>query len=221
MAPMQHEPISLIFADDHPIVRKGLREILEEDKLFRIVGECENGTEALECIRMHRPDVAILDIDMPEMTGLDVAAVVHRDRIETAMLFLTITDSVEMFNRAMEYGVTGYILKDAAVDDLVRGIRRVLRGEFFFSSALASRALMEQRGTALTPVLPSRFSELTPTERTILRFIADDKTTQEIADLLSISIRTVDSHRLHITQKLDLHGSYALVRFALQNSNIL
>ena len=217
---MQNESVSIVFADDHPIVRKGLREILVDEAAFRIVGECSDGSEAIESIRTLRPDIALLDIDMPGMTGLDVAAIVHRDRLDTAILFLTITDSIEMFNRAMDYGVMGYILKDAAVEDLVRGIMTVLRGQYFFSSALASRVLMEQRDAA-APALPARLSDLTSTERTVLRFIAEDKSTQEIADLLSVSTRTVDSHRLHITRKLDLHGSYALVRFALQNRDIL
>jgi len=213
--------ISIVIADDHPIVRKGLREILEDERSFHVVGECENGTDALECIRERKPDVAIIDIDMPEMSGLDVAAVAHRDRLGTALLILTITDSAEMFNQAMEYGVTGYILKDAAVTDLVQGVRKVLRGEYFFSASMASKALLKQRSRDNMPALPSRFSELTPTERKILRFIAEDKSTSEIADILSISKRTVDTHRAHISQKLDLHGSYALVRFALQNRHRL
>ncbi len=221
---MQHtqgKSVSIVIADDHPIVRKGLREILEDERSFQITAECENGVEALECIRAHQPDVAIIDIDMPEMSGLDVAAVVNRDRLDTAMLILTITDSAEMFNQAMEYGVTGYVLKDAAVTDLVQGVRKVLRGEYFFSSSMASKALLEQRRQNNAPTIPSRFSELTPSERKILRFIGEDKTTSEIANILSISTRTVDTHRAHISQKLDLRGSYALVRFALQNRHLL
>src|SRR6056297_3279815 len=147
----QGKSISIVIADDHPIVRKGLREILEDERAFRVVGECENGTDALECIREQEPDV-------------------------------TITDSAEMFNQAMEYGVTGYVLKDAAVTDLVQGVRKVLRGEYFFSASMASKALLEQRNRDNVPALPSRFSELTPTERKILRFIAEDKSTSEIAE---------------------------------------
>lgn len=219
--PMQDARISIVIADDHPIVRKGLREILEDERSFHVASECGDGASALECIRTLRPDIALLDIDMPGMSGLDVAAVVHRDRLDTAMMFLTITDSAEMFNRAIEYGVTGYILKDAAVPDLVRGIHAVLRGEYFFSSSLAQRTRNDGQDDSDAPVLAQLFRDLTPTERKILRFIADNKSTMEIAELLSVSVRTVDSHRLHIARKLDLHGSYALVRFALQHRDEL
>ena len=218
---MQDDPVSIVIADDHPIVRKGLRDILAEERSFHLIGECEDGAQALQCIRTQRPDVAILDIDMPLMTGLEVATVVHRDRLDTAMIFLTITDSVTIFNRAIEYGVTGYVLKDAAVEDLARCIRSVMRGEYFFSSSIAGRAVLEKNRDAGLPVLSSRFSTLTPTERTILRFIGESKSTQEIAELLHVSKRTVDSHRLHIAKKLDLHGSFALVRFALQHKSDL
>ncbi len=131
---------SILIADDHPIVRTSLREIIENWAGFRVIAECENGADALDRIRELRPDVAILDIEMPLLSGIDVAAVVHRDRLSTRMIILTITDSVEIFNQAMEYGVTGYVLKDSAVSDLKTGILEVLAGRYFCSPSLIEHA---------------------------------------------------------------------------------
>lgn len=208
---------SILIADDHPIVRTGLREIIETRSGFRIVAECENGADALDRIRKLRPDIAILDIEMPRLSGIDVAAVVNRDRLPIRMIILTITNSVELFNQAMEYGVTGYVLKDSAVSDLKAAIREVLAGRYFCSPSLVGQAQPLSRGNGQPYVWEEESTKLMRMERTILRLIGENRSTNEIAALLSISRRTVDSHREHLTRKLGLHGCYALLRYALQH----
>ena len=212
---------TIIIADDHPIFREGLRKILEDEPDFRVVGEFDDGESALQAIRIEQPHIAILDIEMPGMTGLDVAAVLQRDRIPTAVVILTISNRVEIFNRAMDYGVVGYILKDTAVDDVVRGLRTVLGGEYFLSSSLLTRSVTGRVRHEAGADAPRGLSDLTPTERIVLGFIAENKTSDDIAHLLSIGIRTVESHRSNILSKLGLHGSYTLVRFALQHKHLL
>lgn len=214
---MQAAAVSILIADDHPVVRAGLRDILGQERSFEVIAEYSDGAAALEGIRTLRPDVAILDIEMPRLSGIDVSAVVHRDHIETAVIILTICDSVGMFNRAMDYGVMGYVLKEAAATDLVQSIRRVLEGEYYFSAEIASKAILERKAVNRLIDGTRSLDTLTPTERKILHFISDNMSTVEIADILNISIRTVDTHRAHISRKLDLHGPYALVRFALQH----
>jgi len=218
---MSPDEISIVIADDHPIFRTGLREILEDERDLHIICECEDGEAAMDCIRSQRPDIAILDLEMPKMTGLDIAAIVQRDHIPTAIIMLTISDRVEIFNRAVEYGVVGYVLKDAAASDLVTGIRTILQGEYYFSPSLAVRSITQRRRHDETPHVTTGLSDLTPTERKVLGFIAEDKTSVEIARIMNISARTVDTHRSHISEKLGLHGAYTLVKFALQNKHLL
>jgi DNA-binding NarL/FixJ family response regulator len=218
---MSATDVTIVIADDHPIFLKGLREILEDEADFRIVGECHDGAAGLECIRRSQPDVAILDIEMPGMSGLDVAAVVQRDRIPTSIVLLTITDRVEVFDRAIDFGVVGYVLKEAAAEELVTGIRAILAGKYYFSPSIATHAaLLHSQAGAPTHHSPA-LAALTPTERKVLSFIAENRSTAEIAGMLDISPRTVEKHRAHITEKLGLHGSYALVRYALQNRALL
>jgi DNA-binding NarL/FixJ family response regulator len=213
--------ISLIIADDHPVVRKGLRDVIASDPGLLILGEADNGTDAWEAIRTHTPHVAVLDLSMPGMSGLEVAEEVNKWNLTTAVVILTVYDDEEICSKAIESGVRGYILKDCTTIDILRCIHRVAEGDYYISPAL-TRSVVNGNPSrdALTAQHPD-LQQLTPVERRVLHLIAMNKSTKEIADELSISPRTVDRHRYNLAGKLNLHGSFALLRFALENSRRL
>jgi len=213
--------ISVVIADDHPLFRKGLRQSIEEDASLRIVGEAGNGADALRLIEERMPDVAVLDIDMPEMRGLQVAKEVQKKKLFVGLIILTIYREEDMFNEAMDSGVRGYVMKETAVIDLLEAIKAVAIGKYYFSPAVAGHLMgRSQRAKHLLTVKPS-LSDLTPAEQRILKLIALNKTSKEIADDLSISYRTVESHRTNIATKLNIHGSHSLLKFALENKSAL
>jgi DNA-binding NarL/FixJ family response regulator len=213
--------ITLIIADDHPIIRQGLRRMIETDPTLSIIGEAGDGETALDQIRSLQPMVAVLDIDMPRLGGFDVVRALQQEKLAVAIIFLTIHSDEELFQAALELGVNGYVLKDSAITDIVGGIKAVAAGEAFLSPSLSAYLLNRSgRATELTRQRPG-LSDLTPTQRRILKLIAEDKTSKDIADELCISPRTVDSHRTNIARKLELHGSLALVRFAVTHKSEL
>jgi DNA-binding NarL/FixJ family response regulator len=214
--------IRLIIADDHPIVRQGLRQVIERDPQLHILAEADNGLEAFEYIQKLQPNVAVLDIDMPHLHGFDVARRIKAQGLAIQIIFLTMHREEDFFNEALALGAKGYVLKDSAVADIVLAIKAVAVGEHFTSPALTSylvnRTLSQQR--PMVPHLPG-VNDLTPTERRILSLLADYKSSREIAEVLGISHRTVQTHRSNICQKLNLQGNHALMRFALDNKDKL
>jgi len=213
------EEIRILIADDHPIVRKGLRLSMEEDPGLKVVGEASDGEMALSLIRKLRPQIAVLDIDMPKLDGLGVAREIARQKLDTKIIFLTFHADEDLFRGAMSLGSKGYILKDSASQEIVAGVRAVVSGRPYISSAITEKLLHPQQ----TPAPNSITGKLTPTERRIMRLIADGKSSKEIGAELSIHYRTVENHRTNICRKLNLEGegANALLRFALQNKKIL
>ncbi|MBI3112309.1 MAG: response regulator transcription factor [Ignavibacteriales bacterium] len=208
--------VTLLLADDHPLMRKGLKEVIEEDGRYTIVAEAGDGEKALELIERHQPSIAIVDIDMPRLGGLELAKTVLSKRIPVDIIILTMHDKQNVFNRAMDLGVMGYVVKDSALTDILDAITLVGSGRHYISPSLSGLLLKRSRSGEAADY-PTLISLLTPTERKILRLIAEEKTTKEIADHLFVSVRTIDTHRAHICSKLDLHGPTALLRFALEN----
>ena len=217
---MQKE-ISILIADDHPVFRRGLRLIIQSDQQLRIVAEADDGKAALELIKRSTPDVAVLDVNMPEMTGFDVVRELRKGKLDTEFIFLTMHKDEAMFNTSMDLGVKGYLLKESAVEDITEGIKAVAAGENFISAALATFLFNRSRRNATFVAAKPAINDLTATERRVLKMIADDKTSREIADQLSISVRTVERHRQNICDKLEIHGSNALMKFALANKEQL
>ena len=201
-------------ADDHPIVRQGLRRMIETDKNLLIVAEAGDGQTAFDLIENHQPQVAVLDIDMPEMDGFEVVRQLQRKKINIEIIFLTMHSEEELFQAAMDLGVKGYVLKDSAVSDIVAAIKSVARGRPFLSSALSLLLLNRRRRTEELENKKPGLHLLTPTEKRVLKLITENKTSKEIGEELFVSYRTVESHRANISRKLDLHGSLALVKFA-------
>ena len=213
--------IRVVIADDHPVYRRGLGVVIAADPALKIVAEAEDGDAALARVREEEPDVAVLDVDMPHKGGFEVVREMRPLNLRTAVIFLTMYKDEGLFNTAMDLDVKGYILKDSAVADIVAGIKAVAAGQNYISSPLATYLVNRgRRRTALVEHKPS-LNDLTPAERRVLRLTAENKTSREIAAELFISPRTVERHRLNIAAKLDLHGSNALIRFALENKHQL
>lgn len=212
--------LNLLIADDHPIFRKGLVELISESPEYEICGEAENGNVALELIRSKTPSIAILDINMPGMNGFDVLKAVGNEGLSTKIIFLTMHNEEELFNKAMDLGVKGYILKECAAKDILDCIHSVAEGRHYISPVISDYLVKRSTSLQLDSNQKSAIEKLTPMEKQILSLIADNKTSKDIADKFFISIRTVDNHRMNICNKLSIHGSNALLKFALENKHL-
>jgi DNA-binding NarL/FixJ family response regulator len=207
---------SAVVADDHPIFRKGLIEILREIEDLEIVAEVADGLDAYKNIISKRPDIAILDIEMPGLSGLDVCSKVLKEKSDTKFILLTMHREKDFFLNAMNIGVMGYLLKDNAITELILCVEKVLKGEKFISPGI-EKLLVEQNKVNEIPELQL----LTATEKIILKLIAESKTTPEIAGLLFVSPNTIDNHRSNIVKKLGLEGKNSLLKFAIQSKKSL
>jgi DNA-binding NarL/FixJ family response regulator len=207
-------PITILIADDHPIVRSGLRAVLDKNPAFTVLHEAENGDSALQLIRQSKPDVAILDVEMPVMDGFAVATAIHDEAIAVNVIVMTMHKDEQTFNKAMDIGINGFVLKENAVADIVSAIHSVMEGKHYISPSLSEYLLQRTRPQ---PQATNTIPDLTPAEKNILKLIAEQKTTKTIADELFISPKTVEKHRSNICTKLKLHGAYALLKFAMEN----
>lgn len=211
--------VHILIVDDHPIFRKGLRQVIEAETGFKVVAEADDGATGLERIRQTHPDIAIVDIHMPNMSGFDLVRAMHEEELEAEVIFLTMHKAEDMFNAAMDMGVKGYVLKDSAVTDIVGSIKAVMNDQPFISPQLSSFLLNRStRRIDLHRNTPG-LDDLTPTEGRVLKMLAEYKTSKQIADELCIHSRTVDNHRANICQKLGLRGSHALLKFAIEHKS--
>jgi two-component system response regulator DegU len=218
---MADKQVCIVIADDHPIVRNGLVQLLNGESNLTVVAEAEDGEKALECIRTLLPTIAILDVDMPHKDGFAVARTLVDERLPVEVIFLTMHKNEALLNSALDLGVKGYVLKDSAMADIINAIKAVIAGEEFISPALSKYLVSRSRRAATLFQQQSSLDNLTPTERKILARIAQGHTTKDIAQTLFISPRTVDHHRANITEKLQLKGYHTLLRFALQHKDEL
>jgi DNA-binding NarL/FixJ family response regulator len=215
------QAITVLIADDHPIFRAGLRHVLEADSAVRVVAEAGSGDEALSAIERLNPDLVVLDLDMPGRDGLEVARALRDRRSATRVIVLSLHADAWFLNAALDAGVYGYVPKESAVIEIVGAIRSVHSGQRYISPALSGLLInRSRRADALARALPA-LDALTPTEMKVLKLVAEIRTTKEIAEALCISPRTVEHHRTSIATKLDLHGSHALTRFAVQHQSSL
>lgn len=210
-----NEPTKIVIADDHPLFRGGLRQVIETEAMFEVVGEAADGETALRMIGELKPDVVTLDINMPLLGGFEVAGEVRRRNLPCQIVMLTMHSEEAMFNKAMSLGVRGYVLKDGAAHEIVHCLHAIRRGQSF-TSAGVTNYLFKRASGAARPA--TGIGALTPTERIVLRRIGEYKTSKEIAAELGISFRTVENHRHNISVKLETSGSHALIKFAQQNS---
>lgn len=204
---------TVLIADDHPIFRQGLRKIIEESAGWRVVAEAETGESALRLIEFHNADIALIDIAMPVMDGIEVLRQLAAQGHPCLPIIVTSYDESAYLESAFDLGARAYLLKDAAGDDLISCLRTVREGDRFISPTLGMHS----------PKLPplntdaTLMEKLTPMERTILSHLAQFKTSKEIARELDISYRTVQNHRSHICQKLEMRGTHQLMQYAARN----
>lgn len=208
----------IVIADDHPIFRAGLKQIIENNPSFKVISDASDGETALNRVIEQKPDVVVLDVNMPKMTGFQVAEELKRKQCPTRVVFLTMHDDEAMFNKAMSLEVKGYVLKDSAAVDIINCLNAVIAGQNFTSPAVTT--YLFKRATSNSNKTGT-LADLTATERAILKMIAEYKTSKEIGDELCISYRTVENYRTNICSKLDLHGSHSLIKYALQNQDQL
>ena len=213
--------INILIVDDHPIFRRGLRQVIESDTELKVVDEAENGIRALELIDNLKPSVVVADVQMPQMSGLELAQKIKDKNLPIALVFLTMLNDEMMFNAAMNAGVKGYVLKDNAATDINDCIKTVFAGKHYVTPSLTEYLFRRSRKIAAFREQTGGLNSLTKTERRVLKFIADEKTSKQIGEILFIHPRTVDNHRTNICQKLDIHGTNALLRFALTHKSEL
>lgn len=211
--------VTLILAEDHVIVRKGIKLMLERESDFRLLGEASDGLEAVQITEKLKPDVLLLDLMLPRLHGLEVIRQVRRDSPKTKVIILSMHSEEPYVMESLRYGASGYLLKDCTPDELVKAIREVLAGRRYLSPALAERALagyVTHPGETEEDV----YTTLTKRERLVLQMAAEGLTTGEIAKKLFISPRTVETHRANLMRKLNLHTQTDLVKFAIRKGII-
>jgi DNA-binding NarL/FixJ family response regulator len=214
---MNNKLIRILIADDHPIFRQGLRQIIETDSQLKIIAETADGEQALARLQDTPVDVAMLDLTMPLKDGFAVARAVRELRIAVPLVFLTMHKDEHYLHAALDLGVKGYVLKDSAITEIVSCLKAVFAGQDYISPALSSYLIRRNTRAATLAAAKPALEQLTPTERRVLKLIAEGQTSRTIAAELGIGIRTVEHHRNNITTKLELHGSHALVKFALKH----
>ena len=209
--------LRILIADDHPIFRRGLCDVIETAAGLQLVGQAGDGEAALQLVGELHPDIVIFDVHMPKLTGLQAARKLIEKRSATRIILLTMHEDEDLLNEALQLGVLAYVLKENAVEDLLQAVRAVADGKTFISAALTGMLLRRrERNEALRCEKPG-LDSLTPSERRILRLIAGDKTSKEIADELGCAVRTVETHPQNMSAKLKLSGSHSLLKFAYDN----
>lgn len=212
--------IRLVLADDHFVVRSGLHMLLDARPEFEIVGEAETGVEAVRKVSVLRPDVILMDIQMPDMGGIEATRQIKKAHPNTAVLALTMHEDDQYFFEMLQAGASGYVPKRAAPDELISAIETVHRGDVFLYPSLATRLVQHYLGESESVPEAALHDELTPREQEVLVLIAEGLTNAEIAEKLVISVKTVDRHRENIMRKLDMHNRISLVKYALKTGLI-
>lgn len=211
----------IAIADDHPIFRAGIKDVLSKSPELELVGEAGDGMEAYQMILAKLPDIMIIDLEMPLLTGLDVCKKVLTEKHVTKFIVLTMHKEKHFFTQAMETGALGYLLKDTAVNELLTCINSVAKGNTYVSAEIDNFLVERNQQQELSGDTRELLDSLTPTEKVILKLIAEGKTTSEIANMLFISPSTAENHRGNMTKKLQLEGKNSLLKFAMENNTFL
>jgi len=203
-------PIRIVLGDDHVLVRQGLRSLLEREK-FQVLAEASDGQEVIRQVQALSPEIAIIDISMPILNGIDAARELVRSSPKTKTILLTQHEEEQYIHEALQAGVRGYVLKSQVANDLIHAIQQVSRGGFYLSPGVSQAVVEAYRTRSEKPLDP-----LSGRERQVLQLIAEGKSTKDVACLLGISVKTAESHRSRLMQKLDIHETASLVRYAVR-----
>lgn len=208
--------IRVLIADDHAVVREGFRKVLEEQSDMEVVGEAGDGKEAVNKVKKLKPNVALMDIAMPELTGLEAVQLMKEAVPETEVVLLSMHNKDAYVHQALSGGAKGYVLKASPSSEVVEAIRKVHGGEFFLSSKINSKLITSflKRQTEKPP--ESGYDLLSDREQQVFRFLVEGKSTSDIADILCISTKTVEKHRANTMKKLDLHNMVSMVKYAIK-----
>ena len=209
----------ILLADDHGVVRKGLRFLLEQAGM-EVIGEAADGREAVKLAETDNPDVVIMDIAMPLLNGIDATAQMMKRNPKVAVIILSMYSDEDYLLSALNAGAKGYLLKESAEVDIVKAIQSVMRGTPFFSAEIAKTMLEDYMRFLQQRNLQDSYDLLTEREKEVLQLLAEGKSNKEVATILNISVYTVDSHRLHLMQKLNLHNTAEIVLYAVRKKII-
>lgn len=212
--------LRILLSDDHTLVRQGIRKILEENVEWEVVGEASDGRDAVRQAETNHPDVAVLDIGMPLLNGIEATRQIVRRCPDVRVLILSMHSDEGYIIQALKAGATGYLLKDSVDTDLIRGVAAVASGKSFFSPAVAKVMLDDYVRHLADKGIADRFESLSQREREIFQLIAEGHSNKEIAELLSVSPATIETHRAHVLQKLDVHNTAELVLYAVRRGVI-
>jgi two-component system, NarL family, response regulator NreC len=203
--------------DDHEIFREGLKAVLQDESWIEIVGEAKDGREAVALAIREKPDVALMDVEMPEMTGLEATVRMREAGLRTKVLILTVYAEDALVARCLDAGAYGYVLKDEPASQLVYALRTVSEGGRYLSPWAARSVIARSLGAPRAEQARTRYDSLTPREREILKLLADGRSVKDIAASLALSLKTVDSHKTNLMRKLGVHDRTELLKYALQN----
>jgi DNA-binding NarL/FixJ family response regulator len=211
--------LRIFLADDHEVVRLGLRTLLENGTGWKVVGEAANGRDAVERIKELKPDVVVMDLTMPQLNGLEATRQILRDAPRTAVMILSVNESEDIVHEVLSAGARGFMLKSDAGKDLLVALEGLTQGRPFFSARVADYVLQHyhRRGSGAPEAVPSPSSTLTAREREVLQLLVEGQSNKEVASSLGIGVKTAEAHRANLMKKLGVHSMSELVRYAIRN----
>jgi DNA-binding NarL/FixJ family response regulator len=210
------QKVRIVIAEDHTILREGLRSLLSSNPIFEIVGEAEDGREAIRCVEKFKPDLILTDLSMPRMNGMEAIKEIKKESPATKVLVLTVHRAEEYILATFRAGADGYILKDSTHSELVMAVKKVLSGKHYISPGISEKVIEGYLEGKKTLKSRTSWETLTQREREILKLIAEGYKNKQIADDLCISVKTVEKHRANLMEKLDLHNIQGLTTFAIE-----
>jgi DNA-binding NarL/FixJ family response regulator len=207
---------SILIVDDHPLFRRGLKAVLEPNNQFEVVGEAKNGAEALEMVRKLDPDLMVVDISLPDQSGIELTRKIRNLLPETRIMIVSMHSKIDYVAEAFQAGARGYVVKESASESLLQGLEQVSKGDYYLDSSLSQQVVKKLIGPQdkENQISHSSYGGLTPREQEVMRLLAEGLSSKKVAEKLFISPKTVENHRASIMNKLDLHSTIELVRYA-------